>query len=197
MIVVGLTGSIGMGKSTAAALLRDLGVPVHCSDEAVHELLATGGAGVAPVAERFPEAYHPRQKNIDRAVLGSLVFNDPAARQALEALLHPLVHASQDEFLRQNARAHAPLVCLDIPLLYETGAEARVDKVIVVTAPSFIQRQRVLKRPGMNAEKFRSILALQMSDAEKRRHADYVVQTGLGLAHTRRALARIVKDLKA
>lgn len=195
MIVIGLTGSIGMGKSTAAALLRTLGVPVHDADAAVHGLLARGGAGVAPVAARFPASFDKAAGHIDRGILGGLVFGDDAARRDLEGILHPLVRQAHDDFIRAQQRAGARMVALDIPLLYETGAAARVDKVIVVSAPAAIQAQRVLARPGMSAERFAQILARQMDDAEKRRRADYVVQTGAGIAHTRAALARIVDEL--
>lgn len=196
MIVIGLTGSIGMGKSTAARMLADMGVPVHDSDAAVHELLGPGGAGVEPVAARFPAALDHKKKAIDRAALGRAVFDNPDERRALEALLHPLVQESQAAFIRAQKRAGRVMVALDIPLLFETEAENRVDVTIVLTAPPDIQRQRVLARPGMTAERFEKILASQMPDAEKRRRADFVVQTGAGMAHTRQALAGIVRELK-
>lgn len=196
MIVIGLTGSIGMGKSTAADMLRTMGVPVHDSDAAVHGLLARGGAGVAPVAARFPEAFNHKAQAIDRAALGKVIFADDDKRRALEGILHPLVRSAQDAFIRAQQRAGRDMVALDIPLLFETGAEQRVDVTIVVTAPAHIQRQRVLARPGMTEEQFQARLSRQMSDAEKRRRADYVVQTGIGRAHTQRALAGIVNQLR-
>jgi dephospho-CoA kinase len=195
MIVIGLTGSIGMGKSTAANMMREMGVPVHDSDAVVHELLAPGGAGVAAVAARFPGAIDRKTKGIDRKALGAAVFGNDTERRALEAILHPLVQQSQAAFIRTQKRMGRAMVVLDIPLLFETGAEQRVDKVIVVSAPYEIQRQRVLARPGMTEEQFQKRLASQMGDAEKCRRADYVVQTGIGLAHTRAALAKIVREL--
>ncbi|QQG36411.1 MAG: dephospho-CoA kinase [Micavibrio aeruginosavorus] len=193
MIVLGLTGSIGMGKSTATAMLRGMGIPVHCSDEAVHQLLDPCGEAIRVVAAAFPESYDKRRQAINRAALGRLAFSQPEKRVRLESILHPLVVQSQRRFLARNAQCRRPLVVLDIPLLFETGAERRVDYTLVVTAPAFIQRMRVLTRPGMTPEKFAGILASQMPDHEKRRRADFVIDTGLGLAHTRKAL-RVVLD---
>lgn len=196
MIVIGLTGSIGMGKSTAANMLRDMGVPVHDSDAAVHELLAPGGAGVEPVRAAFPAAYDKHTGGIDRKALGRAVFGDAASLRALEAILHPLVQQSQQSFIRAQQRAGIRMVALDIPLLFETGAEARCDYTVVVSAPYEIQRQRVLARPGMTEEMFQQRLAQQMSDADKRARADFVVQTGIGLAHTRQELAQVLRVIK-
>lgn len=195
MIILGLTGSIGMGKSTATAMLRDLGVPVHCSDEAVHQLLGPSGAAVKSVAAAFPASYDKKRRAINRQILGQLVFGHEPARRQLESLIHPSVVDSQRRFLSQQARARRPLVVLDIPLLFETGAEQRLDYTVVVTAPPFIQRMRVLTRPGMTPEKFSAILASQMPDPEKRRRADFVIDTGLGLAHTRRALRAVLDQI--
>jgi dephospho-CoA kinase len=195
MFILGLTGSIGMGKSTAANMLRRLGVPVHDADAAVHRLLAADRQVRAEIAARFPDAVDG--ETIDRQALGAAVFADPSARKALEAILHPRVRASAKRFLRRHALARAPLVVLDIPLLYETGGEANVDAVLVVTAPKFIQARRVLARPGMSVERFNGILASQLSDEEKRRRADYVVETGLGKAYTYRRLQRLVAALRA
>ncbi len=197
MIIVGLTGSIGMGKSVATSMFRDMGVPVHCSDEAVHALLGPQGAAVAAVDAAFPGVINPHDNSINRKALGAKIFGYDEERKRLENILHPLVVDSQRRFIAEQSKHQALLVVLDIPLLYETGADARVDKVIVVSAPSFIQRQRVLARPGMTREKFEAIRASQMPDAEKRRRADYVVQTGIGRAYTRNALTRIIKQLKA
>jgi dephospho-CoA kinase len=194
MLVIGLTGSIGMGKSTAASMLRRLGLPVHDADAAVHRLTARGGAAVAPVAEAFPGV--ERDGRIDRGLLGARVLGDPAALKRLEAILHPLVRAEARAFLARQARLRRPLAVLDIPLLFETGGERLCDAVIVVTAPSFVQRARVLRRPGMTEDKMRAILAQQMPDVEKRRRADFVVQTGLNKRHTLRQLSRIVRLLK-
>lgn len=196
MIVVGLTGSIGMGKSVATSMFRGMGIPVHCSDEAVHALLGPHGGAVDAVADAFPGVRNARDNSIDRQALGALIFGDDDNRKKLETIIHPLVVASQQRFIAEQSKRRQPLVVLDIPLLYETGADARVDKVIVVSAPPFIQRQRVLARPGMSKEKFEAIRARQMPDAEKRRRADYVVQTGIGRAYTKNALTRIIKQLK-
>lgn len=196
MIVLGLTGSIGMGKSTAANMLRDMGLPVHCSDEAVRAATKTGGSAFKAVAESFPEAYDKKENRIDRALLADIVFQDEEKRRALEDILHPVAVNSQKKFLRTQALARADIVVLDIPLLYETGADTRVDYVIVLTAPLFIQRQRVLSRAGMNEERFASVLETQMTDAEKCARADFVVQTGNGMAYTRKELAAIIGYLR-
>ena len=193
MIVLGLTGSIGMGKTTAAGMLRRLGCPVHDSDAAVHALLGRGGAAVPAVAAAFPGTV--RDGAVDRAALGARVFGDTEALRRLEAIIHPAVRASQARFLAACARRGVRIAVLDIPLLFESGAEVRVDAVAVVSAPRQVQRARVMARPGMTEAKFRSILARQMPDAEKRRRADFVVPTGLGRAATLKALRRIVTIL--
>jgi dephospho-CoA kinase len=193
MIVVGLTGSIGMGKSNAAHVLRRLGVPVHDADGAVHKLMGPGGRAVRKVAEIFPQAAVGNR--IDRKVLGDLVFGDTPALRRLEAIIHPLVRQSSSAFLAAARRRRARIAVLDIPLLYESGGERFVDAVIVVSAPKQIQRQRVMARPGMTEEKFRAIVARQVPDAEKRRRADYVVLTGGHRGETFRQLKRIVGEL--
>lgn len=195
MIVLGLTGSIGMGKSTAADMLRVMGVPVHDSDAVARAALDAGGIAVAEVAALFPQAYDQKKDRIDRALLGPIVFADPQKRRALEAIVHPHVVASQRDFIHAARKNGQAVVVLDIPLLYESGADARVDRVIVVTCPAFLQRRRVLKRPGMTVEKFAHILDSQMPDAIKRCRADYIVQTGLGRGHTFRALKNILQTL--
>jgi dephospho-CoA kinase len=195
MIVLGLTGSVGMGKSTAAAMFRRLGVPVHDSDAAVHQLLAQHGAAVKAVAAEFPGVLRT-EGGIDRAALGARVFGDAAALKRLEHILHPLVRQSQQHFLAASRAARRPLVVLDIPLLYETGGERRCDAVVVVSAPPFLQHVRVMARPGMTEPRFRAILAKQMPDAEKRRRADYVLPSGLGRAVTFRRLKRLVAELR-
>jgi dephospho-CoA kinase len=198
MFVLGLTGSIGMGKSTAAKMLRRLGVPVHDADAAVHQLLAGDRKVRAEIAARFPNVIgEGAGGTIDRQALGAAVFADAAARKDLEAILHPRVRAAAKRFLRNQARAGAPLVVLDIPLLYETGGEANVDGVLVVTAPKFLQVRRVLSRPGMSVERFEGILASQVPDREKRRRADYIVETGLGKAYTYRRLQQLIRLLRA
>lgn len=188
MKILGLTGGIGMGKSTAAAMLRAMGVPVHDADRAVHRLLAPGGAAVAAVAAAFPGV--ARGAAIDRAALGARVFGDAAALGRLEAILHPLVRGEEQRFLARARAARRRRVVLDIPLLYETGAERRLDAVIVVWAPEFLQRARVLRRPGMTAARLAFIRARQTSEAEKRRRADFRVPSGLGRAVTWRGLRR-------
>jgi len=194
IVIAGLTGSIGMGKSNAALALRQLGVPVHDADAAVHRLLAPGGRAVKKVAAIFPEALNGNF--IDRKILGDRVFGDTAALRRLEAIIHPLVRQSSRDFVAAAARRREPLVVLDIPLLYETGGEKSVDVVIVISAPPQIQRQRVMARPGMTIEKFRSILARQVPDGTKRRRADYVVRSGGHRGETFRQLKRIVRRLK-
>jgi dephospho-CoA kinase len=194
MLVLGLTGSIGMGKSTAAGMLRRLGLPVHDADAAVHRLLGPGGGAVPAVAEAFPEAV--RDGLVDRARLGAGVFADRAALGRLERILHPLVRREARAFLERQRRRRRDLAVLDIPLLFETGGDRLCDKVIAVSAPARVQRARVLRRKGMTGDRFRAILAQQMPDAEKRRRADFVVKTGLGKGHTLRQLARIVRLLR-
>jgi dephospho-CoA kinase len=195
VIILGLTGSIGMGKSTTARLLAEEGAPVYDSDAAVHALYVKGGAAVEAVAKEFPAAL--RDGAIDRAALGPAVLGEPGAMKRLEAIVHPLVRAEQAKFLRQHHAAGAPLVVLDIPLLFETEADKLVDAVIVVTAPADVQRERALAREGMDERKFAHILAKQMPDAEKRERADFLVNTGLGLEEARaqiRAVLEVVRE---
>lgn len=194
MIVLGLTGSIGMGKSTAARMLKSMGVPVCDSDALVHGLLGKGGAAVPAIDAAFPGVVV--EGAVDRRALGAAVFGNPEALKRLEAILHPKVHEAQRRFLHRMARRRVRIAVLDIPLLFETGGERRVDRTIVVSAPFAIQKARVLARPGMTPEKFAGILARQMPDTEKRRRADYVVQTGDGRQATRRALKEIIADVK-
>ena len=191
MIVLGLTGSIGMGKSTAGKLFREAGIPVHDSDEAVHRLYA--GAAAPLIEAVFPGVTEGGV--VDRAALGRLVFGDPVALKKLEAIIHPLVRADADAFLAHQRAAGARLAVLDIPLLFETGGGDRVDKVAVVSAPAEIQRQRVLARPGMTAERFETILARQVPDDEKRRLADYVIDSSRSLDATRSRIAEIIAEL--
>lgn len=194
MFILGLTGSIGMGKSEAAKMFRALDVPVFDSDAAVHALLGPGGAAVAAVAGAFPDTEDG--DHIDRARLGELVFEAPEKRRQLEGLLHPLVQDRQQQFLLAAGEAGEALVVLDIPLLYETGAEARCDAVAVVSAPEQVQRERVLARPGMTGDRLAAILAAQTPDAEKRRRADHIIPTGHGLEESRRAIERIVAETR-
>jgi dephospho-CoA kinase len=194
MIIIGLTGSIGMGKSNAAQALRRLGVPVHDADGAVHALLGPGGRAVRPVAALFPAALSG--DHIDRRILGDLVFGDTPALRRLEAILHPLVRRASRHFIQAARRARTPVIVLDIPLLYESGTTKTVDVVIVVSAPAAIQRQRVLARPGMTEAKFHAILSRQIPDAEKRRRADFVIRTGGHRGDTFRQLRRVLRILR-
>ncbi len=192
MIVIGLTGSIGMGKSTTARFFREAGVPVHDSDEAVHRLYAGKAAPLIEAA--FPGTV--KDGVVDRALLGSRILGDAAALKTVERIVHPLVRADADAFLAEHRAAGRKLAVLDIPLLFETGGEGRVDRIVVVSAPADIQRERVLARPGMSVEKFEAILAKQVPDAEKRKRADFVVESGGGLEAARAAVEAIVAELK-
>jgi len=194
VIVIGLTGSIGMGKTTAARVLSSLGAPVCDSDAVVHRLTARGGAAVGAVSAAFPGVVE--NGAVDRRALGRQVFGDPISLARLEAILHPLVERAQERFVRLAARRRVRVAVLDIPLLFETGADRRVDTTIVVSAPVRVQRARVLARRGMTPAKLDGILARQMPDAEKRRRADRVIQTGLGRGFARRALTRLFRSLK-
>ena len=194
MVIVGLTGSIGMGKSTAAAMLRQMGVPVYDADAAVHALQAPGGAALPPIEAAFSGVV--KQGVLDRQALGARVFGNKDALRKLEAIVHPLVGQQQRRFLKRAALRGERLVVLDIPLLLEGLGERRVDATLVVSAPAFLQRRRVMARPGMTAEKLAGILRQQVPDAEKRRRATIVIPTGLGLAPTRAALARAIAALK-
>lgn len=193
-LVIGLTGSIGMGKTTVANMFRGLGIPVHDSDAVVHRLLGKNGGAVAAVAREFPDAVV--NGAVDRRTLGNRVFADKRALARLESILHPMVREHQKRFLADTRRRRKPLAVLDIPLLFETGGERRCDLVVAVSAPPFVQSARVMKRPGMTAEKFRRILANQMPDVRKRALADFVVPTGLGKAASLRAVKDIVKVAK-
>ena len=192
-LIIGLTGGIGMGKSTAAEILRRSGLPVHNADHVVHGLLKRGGAAVARVARLCPESL--KRGGIDRKILGAVVFHQPDKLAALERILHPLVRQAEKGFLHQARRMGKRAVVLEIPLLFETGAESRCDVTICVTAPKAVQRERVMQRPGMTAARLRSILARQMPDSERRRRADYVVRTGADIVTLRKDLLSILADL--
>jgi dephospho-CoA kinase len=183
-----------MGKSNAARVLRYLGVPVYDADAEVHKLYAKGGAAVAPIARAFPFAV--REGAVDRAKLSELLRADPGAVARLEKIVHPLVRRIQERFLRNLRVRRVPLAVLDIPLLFETGGEKRCDAVIVVSAPAYLQRQRVLRRPGMSGAKLDLLLGRQMPDAEKRRRADFVVNTNRGYRETLLALRDILAKLQ-
>lgn len=191
MIVLGLTGSIGMGKSTTAAMFAARGVPVYEADAAVHRLYR--GAAVPLVEAAFPGT--TRDGAVDREALSAAVLGRPEAIARLEAIVHPLVRAEEEAFLAAARRDGRRVAVLDIPLLFETGGEARVDAVAVVSADAEVQRHRVLARPGMTAEKLAAILARQMPDAEKRRRAHFIVDTGRGLAAAERQVDGILRAL--
>jgi dephospho-CoA kinase len=195
MLTVGLTGSIGMGKSTTAAMFAEAGAPVYDADAEVRRLYAKGGAAVAGVEAAFPGVVV--EGAVDRARLGERVLGDPAALARLNALVHPLMGTARSAFFEAARASGAPFVVLDIPLLFETGGDKGVDAVVVVTAPPALQRERVLARPGMTPAKFEAILQAQTPDAEKRARADYVVDTAQGLNAARDQVAAIIADLRA
>ncbi|PZO71686.1 MAG: dephospho-CoA kinase [Pelagerythrobacter marensis] len=190
--IIGLTGSIGMGKSTVAAMFAAHGVPVFDADAAVRRLQGPGAPLVAPIEAAFPGATGP--EGVRREALGAQVFGDPAALARLEAIVHPAVAAERGAFLLEHAGA--PLVVFDIPLLFEKGGAALVDEVVVVSAPAEVQRARVLARVGMTPDKFVHILGLQVPDAEKRARADHVIDTGTSLAETEAAVADLISRLR-
>lgn len=215
MIVIGLTGSIGMGKSSAGAMLEYLGVPVHDSDKSVHALFYWDSPAWKDLKAAFPyhkypqiyrerwawalwkNSFSPWWRYIDRKALGKIVFSDEAERLKLEAITHPFVQQKQREFIHAQRQAGKRMVALDIPLLFETGAQNRVDYTVCVTAPAHVQKQRVLARPGMSEEKFHAILARQMPDAEKRARSDYIVHSGLGRAHMMKDVRGVLADITA
>jgi dephospho-CoA kinase len=195
MIVLGLTGSIGMGKSTTAAMFADAGAVVWNADTAVHQLYARGGAAVGPVGEAFPGVV--QDGAVDRTRLAEALGQDPDAFRRLEAIVHPLVLSGRQADLAAAQARGVKLAVLDIPLLFETGGDAAVDAVVVVTAPAAVQAERVLARSGMTRERFEAILARQLPDAEKRRRADFVIDTSLGLEAARARVEEIVGTVLA
>jgi dephospho-CoA kinase len=194
MIVLGLTGSIGMGKSTTAAMFREAGAPVYDADAAVHSLYAKGGAAVGPVEAAFPGVV--KDGAVDREALRQRVLGDPDALQRLNAVVHPLVGRDRAGFFEAAARDGADMVVVDVPLLFETGGHVNMDAVVVVTAPPEMQRERVLARPGMTPERLDAILAQQMADAEKRARAHFVVDTSRGLEAARAQVAEIIAVMR-
>ena len=192
MIVLGLTGSIGMGKSTTAAMFRDENIPVHDADQAVHRIYSDVAAPL--IEEAFPGTVV--DGTVDREKLAAKVLGNPEALQRLERIVHPLVRADADAFVENARKAGEPLVVLDIPLLFETGGRDRVDRILVVTAPPEIQRERVMARPGMTEQKFQSILARQVPDAEKRSLADHVIDTSNGMEAARDAVRALIATLR-
>ena len=193
MIVLGVTGSIAMGKSTVSTMLSHLNHPVHDADKTVHELISVDGKAYHAIAKSFPEAI--QVDGVDRTKLGQEVFGNSEKLKQLENILHPLVREARNRFVKQQSRYKSRLVILDVPLLYETGGDKDCDKVLVVSAPYFIQKQRALGRHGMTQTKFHDILERQLPDHEKRRRADFIVPTGLGKAYTYRALKRLLRDI--
>lgn len=201
MIVLGLTGSIAMGKTTIGSMMKTMNIPVHESDHVVHKLLQRNSIARPAIAAAFPFFEHPeiydrKTKDLKRKEFGDLIFNSDKHKATLESILHPLVQKSQNEFIRSETLKGRDIVCLDIPLLFETGADSRVDYTIVVSAPYFIQRERALSRPKMSEEKFNAILEQQMPDAEKCTRADYVIKTGLGRAHAMKSLKLALVDIR-
>lgn len=193
MVILGLTGSIGMGKSATAQMFRNCGIPVHDADAAVHQLYA--GEAAAPVEQAFPGVSH--HGVVDRAELARRVLNNADALKKLETIVHPLVRAQEAAFLQEARGQNASLVVLDVPLLFETGQAHRCDAIAVVTAPADVQRARVLARPGMTEEKFQAILAKQMPDEEKRRRADFIIDTSQGFAVAEKSVQDIIRVLNA
>jgi len=192
MIKAGLTGSIGMGKSTTAAMFREAGIPVYDADATVHDLYRS--EAVPLIEEAFPGA--TSHGVVDRQKLGAMVLGDADAIARLEALIHPLVHQKEREFIDRATADGETLVLLDIPLLFEVGGTGRVDKIIVVTAPADVQRERVMSRPGMTEEKFQAILSKQLPDSEKRARADYIIDTSNGIDAAREVVHSIISELK-
>jgi len=191
MIVIGLTGSIGMGKTTTAALFADEGVPVNDADKVVHDLYRS--EAVEPISRAFPEAVVAGV--VDRQLLSQNLAKNPANFKILEEIVHPLVRARDEAFLTRHREQGTPVVVLDIPLLFETAGEGRMDKIVVVSCAPEIQRQRVLSRPGMSQEKFDVILSRQIPDALKRARADYVIDTGHGIDSARAQVRSILRQL--
>lgn len=201
MIVLGLTGSIGMGKSTVAGQFSDLGIPIHDADAQVHEFFNPDHPVYAQICEAFPkdnyaDIYSGEDATIDRKALGRIVFSNDYDRKRLELIIHPQVRAAQDEFIEAQKEKGGDIVLLDIPLLFETAAHSRVDKTIVVTAPKEVQESRVLSRPNMTKEKFESILCAQMDDSEKQNRADFIIHTDRGLDDSLAQCKDILETLK-
>ena len=191
---LGLTGSIGMGKTETAKLFARLGIPIYDADAVVHALYDTGGAAVTPIERTFPGAV--RDGKVDRAKLAALLAGDKSKLSALEAIVHPLAADARRKFLISAAARGEKVVLLDIPLLFETGAQKEMDAVVVVSAPASVQRERVLAREGMTEEKLALLLSRQVPDAQKRAQADFIVETGKGLEHAFEQVQSIVRNLR-
>lgn len=193
MWIIGLTGSIGMGKTTAGRILKSIGVPVHDSDAAVHRAFAPGGPAVADIERQFPGTV--ADGVVDRQALGKIVFHDDSAIATLESILHPLVKQDRLKFIRRSRGQRRFAVAIDVPLLFETGTHRECDCTVVISAPASVQARRVLSRPGMTRERFEAVKARQMPDREKRRRADFVVLSHLGRRHTSDHLKHILLEL--
>jgi len=193
VIIIGLTGSIAMGKTETAGMFKRLAVPVYSADDAVHELYAANGAAVKPIGTLFPDVIVNGE--VSREKLSVKILEKPDAISAIERIIHPLVRDKQNEFIKTAKQNGEPLIVLDIPLLFETGGDNLVDRVLVVTAPTDVQASRALARPGMTREKLELILSRQMPDEEKRAKADYIVETDKGLEHAFSQVRRLVNDL--
>lgn len=194
MKIIGLTGSIGMGKSTTAAMFREAGIPVYDADAAVHRAYDAGGIAVEPVGAAFPGVV--KDGRVDREALRQAVLGKPEELRKLNGIVHPLIGRERAQVFEQATAAGADMIIMDVPLIYETGGEKGMDAVIVVSAPAEMQRERVLAREGMTPERLDAILAQQVPDAEKRRRADYVVDTGRGLEAAREQVTAIIADLR-
>lgn len=195
MIKIGLTGSIGMGKSTASQMFRDLGIPVHCADKAAHDLMAPGGKAVDAILEHFPSAKaenNDGQAYIDRQKLGQIVLAAPLALKKLEEILHPLIKEDSQRYLANAKKLGHKIVIFDIPLLFEKGRDQEMDQIICITAPEEVQRERVLARPNMTEEKFQQILAKQIPDAEKRKRSDIIIESHHGMDAMRNEVQKTV-----
>jgi len=194
MIILGLTGGIGMGKSTAAAAFRRARIPVFDADAAVHRMQARGGRAVKPIAAAFPGSV--RDDAVDRAALRHMVLGQPTALTRLEGILHPMVRQEERAFVARARRAGKRAVVLDIPLLLETGGDRRVDRIVVVSAPRAIQMHRIRHRRKMSDSDIEAVIARQMPDAEKRRRADVVIRTGLSRHASLKALSRVIREVR-
>lgn len=193
MKIIGLTGSIGMGKTTTAHMFKDIGCPIFNADDAVHQLYAKGGKGSALIHAVFPDAIE--NGAVNRKKLSSHIKADPLNLTVLESFIHPWVSEKRAEFLKQAKVNNAKAVIFDVPLLFETGLDKALDAVVVVTAPALIQKARVMARPGMTAEIFNMLLSRQMSDAEKRHRADYIISTGQGLENARKQVQDVLSKI--
>lgn len=204
VIIIGLTGSYAMGKSTASAMFQQRGIPVHDADATVHALLAAGGEGVEAVAQHFPQTLvhnGASNKSIDRKKLGVEVFADQAKRETLESIVHPLVQAKRLAWLdaikkSESPNTHPLLVVFDIPLLLETGKESLCDYIVVVSAPKWVQEKRALARDGMDLSRLKNILLRQMADADKQKRADYIIPTQFGITASAWYIDRILADIR-